>query len=276
MISPFGYNSYRKFIKDYVAFKKKYNKTFSLRLLCAKAGITTTSFFSQVIKGNRNLSKKTVIKTIKAFGLTSSEALYFENLVFYNQSKNKEEKTYYRENLDELSRINNIKSITMDELEYFSVWYNPVLRELLPRLRPPYDFKEIGNTLQPKITSSQVRESISLLLKTGLLFQNEDKTFSQRDPLIKSTSDRDSLKTYLINAQIELMSIIKSSYLNTLNEDRMSATSIYAISPKYFEKSVKLIRELRRKLLSFSDKKDEENSRVYVYMTNLIPVTKEL
>ena len=50
--------------------------------------------------GQRGLTHKSVHKFIKGLQLNEWESLYFENLVFFNQAKEKEEKDFYYKNME--------------------------------------------------------------------------------------------------------------------------------------------------------------------------------
>ena len=86
--------------------------------------IYSSSFFSQVIKGKRNLTKETILKTSIAFGLNEDEAEYFENLVFFNQAKSVKTQNVYFEKIIEKQKVRHIKHVTSEQCDYFSAWYH--------------------------------------------------------------------------------------------------------------------------------------------------------
>ena len=95
MHSLFEYMNYRDFLRDYYEEKKREHSFYSFRLFSQKAGFKSPNFLKLVIDGNRNLSKESVYKFVKALGLNKKESDYFENLVFFNQSESLEEKNAY-------------------------------------------------------------------------------------------------------------------------------------------------------------------------------------
>ena len=62
MIDIFDYSDYRKFLSDYQQMKNAMNSAFSFRYYAKKAGNNSSSFYPQIIKGKRNLTKKPSLK----------------------------------------------------------------------------------------------------------------------------------------------------------------------------------------------------------------------
>jgi uncharacterized protein (TIGR02147 family) len=158
MINIFDYSDYRTFLKDYYQQCKNSHTRFSYRYLAQKAGINSPSFFKQVIEGHRNLTKATCLKACKALGLNGDEAKYFEDLVFFNQAKNMEEKDQYFGRIVHLQKSANIRNITEDEYAYFTAWYHCVIRELVTFVDFKEDFAVLARHVTPHITEEQARQ----------------------------------------------------------------------------------------------------------------------
>ncbi|MBD3316782.1 MAG: TIGR02147 family protein [Chitinivibrionales bacterium] len=127
----FEHMNYREYLADYYAEKKARRACYSYRLFSRKAGFASPNFLKLVIEGQRNLSKDSVFKFSKALGFNKREAEYFENLVFFNQSKTLEEKNAYLSNLMRFRGRVDPAKIERSEYAYFSQWYHPVIRELI-------------------------------------------------------------------------------------------------------------------------------------------------
>ena len=128
-IIVFDYLDYRKLLKDLFDWYKKQNSGFSHRYFANKSGLSI-GFLKLVIDGKRNLTKKSLMKIAKGFELNDEEIVYFENLVFMNQSKKVSDKDYYYKNLIKNGDCVKSAKITKDQYKYFSNWYNCVIREL--------------------------------------------------------------------------------------------------------------------------------------------------
>ncbi len=59
-ISVYDYTSYRGFLADYYAFRKKRNPSFSYRGFAAKAGISSSGLYKEVVDGKRMCAGRVV------------------------------------------------------------------------------------------------------------------------------------------------------------------------------------------------------------------------
>lgn len=274
MESLFQYADYRDFIRDYMEHKKAQNSAFSYRYLAQKAGINSSSFYTQVVKGRRNLTKQTIIKTIHALKLTHEESLYFEYLVFFSQAKTSTEKNHFFELMVELRKNNDINAVSDEEFDYFAEWYHCVIREVVTMVEDPTDYEMMAKKLKPKVTPLQVKQSVALLERLGFITE-VDGTYEQREPLLHSSSNSDFRRYHLIQFQLKMIDVLRSSYGNWDDNERLTATTVYAISNRNYKRSIEILRETRKKLLALAET-DEEASAVYMLSTNLIPVTRQI
>jgi uncharacterized protein (TIGR02147 family) len=169
MGSIYNYSDYRVLLREHYCREKESNPRFSYRFLSQRAGINSPSYYKQVMEGTRSLTKATVLKTCRALKLKGAEAEYFENLVFFNQAHNLEEKNLYFEKIVALGRKCKERTIRDDEYEYFTAWYHCVVRELATMVDFNYDFEALGRMLKPRLTPDQTSHSVDLLLKLGFI-----------------------------------------------------------------------------------------------------------
>src|SRR5664279_1428769 len=95
MVNITSYVDYREYLRDFFEQKKRELRFYSYRLFSQRAGLKSPNFLKLVIMGERNLSKQSVLKFARALGINKKETEYFENLIFFNQSKTLEEKNYF-------------------------------------------------------------------------------------------------------------------------------------------------------------------------------------
>ena len=137
-------------------FRKEKDKYFSYRFFSGKAGFSSPNFLKLVIEGKRNLTNTSLAKVAKGFVLQKQERDFFENLVFMNQAKEHEEKKHY---LKKMMSIRGFTKVHMDEkriFEYYSKWYNPIIREIVIFGDKNLSSEQIAATLNPEITAKQV------------------------------------------------------------------------------------------------------------------------
>jgi uncharacterized protein (TIGR02147 family) len=169
MKSVFDYMNFRDYLRDYYTEKKAQQSYFSYRLFSEKAGFKSPNFLKLVIDGQRNLTKDSVFKFCKAMRLNKKECDYFENLVFFNQSKTLDEKNAYLANVMKHRNRGDPRRIEQTELSYYSEWYHPVIRELVVAVDFGGDYGKLARALIPSITAQEAERSIKLLSELGFI-----------------------------------------------------------------------------------------------------------
>jgi uncharacterized protein (TIGR02147 family) len=175
----FEYMNYREFLNDFYHDKKRQQAFYSFRLLSEKAGFKSPNFFKLVIDSKRNLSKDSVFKCCAALGLNRREADYFENLVFFNQSKTLPEKNAYLANLMKYRKQIDPHTIEQSAFSYFSKWYHPVIRELVVALDFHDNFKQLGQAVIPAISATDAEKSVALLCELGFIEKIPDGGYAK-------------------------------------------------------------------------------------------------
>jgi uncharacterized protein (TIGR02147 family) len=266
----YEYSDYRQYIKDYYNYNKNRNANFSYRYLSSKAGINSASFFKSIIEGERNLTKSTLLKTCLALKLSNQEAEYFENLVFFNQTKSLKEKNIYFDKLIGFQKLKNQKIVSKEEYSFYEEWYHPVIRELAALIDFNDDFSHLASKVFPSISSKQAKLSVQLLLELGFL-KNENGRYVQNDPIISSGN---SIRAHqIVHFQIKMLHKAIESYESIPVEERLMSSTTFSVSADAFEYFKRKIRELRSHLLETA-RLDEKSNRVYQMNINLFPVSK--
>jgi uncharacterized protein (TIGR02147 family) len=172
---PYGYLSYRRYLDDWYAARKKADGRFSHRLFMRKAGASSPSLFNEVVSGKRNLSAPMVDGFVKALGLSGSAGPFFRDLVTLEQAPTEAERNAAWARIAAHRRFRSARSIEGAAFAYLSSWYIPATRELAARadFRPEPEW--IARTLEPRIALGQAREALDVLLALGLLVQRDDR-----------------------------------------------------------------------------------------------------
>jgi uncharacterized protein (TIGR02147 family) len=148
--------------------------------------------------GERNLSKQSVLKFARALGINKKETEYFENLIFFNQSKTLEEKNYFLGKLMKYREKGDPKKIEEAEYDYYTNWYNPVVRELVCAVDFNDDYKRLGNAVVPAITPAEAAGSLALLQKLKFIVRADDGKRWQKTSLSLTTGNRCALWRFRI------------------------------------------------------------------------------
>lgn len=166
------YTDYRLFLKDWYTAKKTENRNFSLRIWAEKVGFKARDYLLRVMQGDRNLSQDGIIKLSEYFRFSEKQRRYFGALVRFNQADNQKEKeTAWRE-LAQVQKFGSSQKLRLDQFDFYSSWHHAALRSLLPVLprgTKATDWESLGKLLDPPLSAKQVRDSVEMMVRLGLL-----------------------------------------------------------------------------------------------------------
>jgi len=194
------YDDFKDFLRDYYGDQKKRFPHFSYRYFCNKAGLTSPSHFREIISGKRKLTSKMLDAFIKGIGLTDTGAQYFTTLVGFNQSKNATQKQQLLLQLRGLKRKVEQALVSTDHYEFYSKWYNVIIRELACIIDWKDDYGLLAKSIIPPVKKNEARESVEFLLGAGFLEKRSDGRYYQREPAITSGPEVSSLGIRAYNA----------------------------------------------------------------------------
>lgn len=268
----YDYSDYRLFLKEYKEETQKSTPHFSWRYLSQKAGISSNSFYSHIVNGNRNLTKKTIVKTAQALHLSLRESRYFENLVFFNQTESLEEKNHYFSEMVKLREASPIVKVAPSQYDYFSKWYHSVVRELACYLECGKNYEMIASYIVPKVSAKEVEHSVELLLKLGFL-KYSNGTFVQTEPLLTSESDTAFKEQQIFKYQLEMLRLSRESLSRHSAHRRLSSATTFSISNNSYSRFVEILRETRQKLMALTET-DDHPEDVFLLNMNFFPLTR--
>lgn len=270
MPNIFDYSNYRSFLNDYYLEKNKKDKKFSHRFFASKIGLNSTGFFSDVLKGNRNLTLPLILKFSKALKLKKDEQNYFENLVNFNQAKSADEKNNYYE---KILSFKNIRAdiIGKDQYEFYSKWYYSAIRELLYFYKFKNDYRSLAKKLNPSIRMEQAKKAVKILERTNLIKKDKKGYYKQTSSFITTGKEFQPLNIH--NFQTANMELAKQALERHPKDKRDISTLTLTLSESSFKNAKQEIEKLRKKLLLIAEQ-DKKVDRVYQANFQLFPLTK--
>ena len=240
-ISVFATTDYRLFLKEAYAFLKSSTPYFSFRYFAKKAHLASPALLKMVMEGKRNLSLNTIDKFICGFGLKGLEADYFKRLVLYNQAKTVAQKNRHFVQLRKLMEKRKIHQLSLQEYDYFSNWFVPVIREMIPCKGFEPQPAKIADFLFNEITPNEVREALLLLRKLKLATPNKKGGLSTT----KAHLQTDDSITHLAlkNYHRDLIEQAKKSIDRSKPEEREIQALTLSIDPKKIPLAKKKIQD---------------------------------
>jgi uncharacterized protein (TIGR02147 family) len=256
-------------LKAYFAEQKANGSGFSHRSLCRRLGLTSPNFILMVIQGKRNLTRSLAFRISREAGHDEKETEYFASMVDFARAKTTMEKDRCFKILMALRKALDIEKIEEHQYEYYTNWYNLVIRELVTYPDFKGNFNWLARKVRPQITPGQAKRSVELLLKLGLIKKN-GKSFVRTSALI-STGPQVS---YLAVANFHrTMAQQAATAVDTIPKDErdMSSCTIN-ISQKGFEQVKEAILECEKKIMAIAGT-DTPADRVYQMNLHLFPVS---
>jgi uncharacterized protein (TIGR02147 family) len=269
-LNIYSYNDFRKFLADYFNNRRLQMRSFSIRYFAQKAGIASHSFISAVIKGKRNLAPESRQKVAYGMGLDTNELRYFNLLVDFNQAKNSGEKQHLFDQLNGLRRNTSYYKLNKAHYEYLSKWYYFVIRELAVYAPWKEDFSLLASLVVPRITESEARTAVRVLVEIGFLKRNDDGSYVQTDRILTTKDIPGHLVKQARKQFIELSA--RASEEIDPNERNLGSTTL-TLSAKNYSKAVDIMEETRRRIIALSQE-DAPVHRVYQAHVHLFPLSK--
>jgi len=163
---------YRAILKEKLIQKQKSLPAFSLRSFAKKAGISQ-SMLSQVLHGNRNLSKKSAIKLVELLPFNGEESDFFISLVEYQTASSIHLKKHLFENICKNHPKTDVYEIQIDQFKIIADWYHIAILELtrLDKFVPSITY--IANKLE--LSKLEATQAVDRLQKQGLLIEKNNR-----------------------------------------------------------------------------------------------------
>lgn len=146
----FTYLDSAQYLNDVYIYTKKTVPIFSLEYFAKRAGLASPSSLSMILRKKRKISFNSIFKISKALRHNEKERLYFEFLVFFNQTKKLEEKELYFLRLVDLSLTCPLAKKDRHLFEFFK---NP-LCEVFNNMKSLPDFEDSPHWFAKRLSSN--------------------------------------------------------------------------------------------------------------------------
>lgn len=268
--SIFHYNSFRSYIKAYYDYHKQRNRL-SMRSLAAEAGMNSSAWIHHLIRGTKNLSPRSARNLGEAMQLQGTALDYFLLLVKFEQSTVTDERDRLFQRLLDMKIEQKAVGIAEKQYEYYTRWYHPVIRSLVSKVDFGSDFALLGRCLNPPISASQARQSVRLLQRLGLIGQGENGRWQQKDSLLTTGDEVDSLN--VANYHKQVARLAQGAVDRSDRDLHELAAMTVGVDKETFEKIRDRVRSFRREIIDLVDSAGETD-RVYQLNVQLFPVSR--
>ena len=259
-ISVFMYFDYREYLRT--VLENFQAKGFSTRAIQEFSQVSGSAFFSRILDNARPLSLENAKKLTKSWKLTAEESDYFLDLVRFGNEKNIDEREIYMKKLLAARAQNQEFALQDSKLQFFSKWYYPVLRDLLPLLPAKISAAKIGAMFTPALRAPQIQSGIQYLIQAGFVTLQKNGTYKVSQPII-STPPR-VRSTILRKYHLKNLEVNAQVYDAFTSDDRSITSVTCSLSRESFEKVREEIAKLREKILAISREEKNPDRVCYV------------
>jgi uncharacterized protein (TIGR02147 family) len=234
MNTIFEYLEYRDYLRDHYEYNKNRHRFFSFRFISGKTGLDA-SFYVKVLNKQKHIADKAIPTLITFLNLGKREANYFSFLVKFNKAKQDDQEMFYFEKLLAL-RKPSATVLDKEMYEYFSSWWNIVLREQINILPFSGNVTELASRLLPAITEAQAKRSIRLLRKLGMVYIDTNGIYRLKSDFV--TTDGAVPSVAVRSFQKEIIRLAMEALDRVPREDRDISTLTISTSRECGGKSL--------------------------------------
>jgi uncharacterized protein (TIGR02147 family) len=196
--------------------------------------------------------------------------------VRFNRAKGFTQKDFYFNKLNSANpraaASTGVRKLTHDQYEVLSTWRHFAVRsiiEMFPHLS--VDCVPLAKMLHPPLRPNQVRQSIKLLTRLGLITPIKDGRYAVADKRITTGEQVQSLAA--LHFHLESIQLAEEA-LKELPEDKRNFSGLtVGISLESYTQIVEIIYECQKRIMDIADK-DSSADRVYQVNFQAFPLSR--
>ncbi len=270
-LNIFEFFEYRSYLNEYYRYKKSLNRHFSHRQFALKAGIKSSGYFSEVLNGQRKLSKAQIPKFAQALNLTEKEKTFFELMVDFCHAKSPLAKQKIYSLMLKILPL-QVQQVRLSQQEYFSKWYYVAIRESLSIAKIKGDGEELAALLDPPITVVQARNAIKLLERLKLIVRDKNGYWQVNHSSLLS-SDDPAAAMQLRAFQAEMMLRAQEALERVPQPLRDISCVTMSVSDEGWQRIKTLSSEFHKQILQVVQS-DKHEDRIIQLNLQLFPLTR--
>ncbi|MDO5576341.1 MAG: TIGR02147 family protein [Fibrobacter sp.] len=268
MRNIYEYFEYREFLRDHYQYNKGRYKYFSFRYIALKTGLDA-SFYVKVLNKQKHIADRSIENLVNFLKLGKRQGEYFAALVRFNKEKDSEHKKLYFEKIVSM-RTSPAKVLEKDYYEYFSSWWNIAIREELNIVPCNGDYDEIAQKILPALKPSQVKHSVQLLERLGLICRDDAGVYHLTDGFL--TTDGEIKAVAVKSFQKEVCRLGMEALERVPKDKRDISTLTISTSYQCMERIRKRLTEIRREILEMV-RNEETAEEVFQINFQVFPLT---
>lgn len=272
-VSVTQFLSYRDYLNALYSTMGTKHGSYSYRQFAEDLGFSRSNVIWLVTTGRRKLSSKTSQRVVDELSLKGTERRYFETLVLHDNANRPDLRQSLLEDLLSIKKSSLGNEEQQENLEYYSEWYHPVIREMTMLSDFSSDPHWIAERLQMKVLPKQAEKSLKLLEELKLIkFDQKKQRHVVTDQAIRPDRDVNTLAATRHHQKMCELAAEALTRVKAANRE-FNTLSVCVTKEDAMEISA-LIYELCEKIVRIEEKA-KKKSQVYQINLQLFPLTKE-
>ena len=263
-INIFQFTHFRKYLEQYQEQRVLEEPSFTRTEICNLLGLSKSrSYFADVLRGKK-VSPRMVQKFIEILNLNKKEAQYFKAMVQLDQAKNEQVRS---QAMEELLHIHPTPEhlLNSDAYDYYAKWYHSALFAILDVLDINGDLRPVQKRIFPKVSLGKLTSSIQLLIRLGLVRQNDDGFYKPtKDSISSDPYNNDEL---IRQYQLQCFELSKEALLTPSKNPHIMSTLVFSLSKEAYQKmeaELQAFKKAARRIVA-----EDSNKPDSVYHLNL-------
>ena len=272
ILSVFLYLDYRQYLNDVFESFKREDSSFSYRSFARMAGSSSPNLLQLITSRKLNISNAQLSSLAAELKLNHKEETYLETIVAFDHAKTHQEKDKFFQRILLTREYLSIRTIEKKQYEYFSHWYNPVIRELATHPEYPDDPAWIADRIVPAVTPGKIKKSIELLIVLDLIRRgSEGKKWIQTNRTISTPSE--VLSMAVVKYHQDIITLGCESIERFKPEERDIRSVTIGLSKEGYIELKKRMESFWKEILAFADTNECTDQVMQVNM-QLFPLSK--
>lgn len=269
----FEFTDYRSFLKAQFEDTKKKNPKWSYGAWTKKLGLKNATSLTKIINGQREAGSEITAKLCGYFKFSATEEQYFEDLIRISKSqKDPERIEYLLERLRKVSRRPGFWILNEEQFSAISHWWFYAIRRMIFLKDFQDDPKWIAQNLRFKVTATQIRRALDILLKNGFLKRDPQTHILKLGQVSLNTSD-DLSSEGLKRFHEGVLDIARESIRSTSPEEREISGLTLSVSADKVPEAKKWLRKMQDEFSDLFAAREKSDS-VYQFETLFFPLTQ--
>ena len=238
----YGYSDWQLYLRDWIEWRRLTDSSVSLQSIATRLGLKAKSHLHRLLNApGKTLAPHLVEPLAKTMDLGKSEAEFWESMVMMARARTLDERNKHYLRMHKLSSARKTVDVRVDQSEYFSTWYLPVLREAVMLEGWNGDFARLARWFDPVITETQAKRGVELMTRLGLLRQDELGRIHQVDPVLNTRTHTEELA--VANFQREMLHLGERALQLTTPDLREVSTVTFSIPRTALPRMQQLMRQ---------------------------------